>query len=456
MRLGSLGKKEPARTGKAKAAPPATGSSVIFPGPEAWEIWSGPSGQAVCSGSAELPGKLRAGPGSVMGLPSRSFFSMPLWVPVVEDSPAREQTQIKLEMKGMLGAVPDSAVWSFEGIRREQGPPGADGETVARQLESTAVLATPFPEEWLVEETVRHEPAGRMLAAPAGGACGVLRRELGKWVADFYQGGKWLHTQPLLAESLDASAAVELAATEAQLAGEGILGAVDAWLIRDAVSGVSAELSRGLSAPVRLEQRVAPAPVREAWSLPPPALTELRLRRAAGARRTRMIRLGLAIYLGVIFLLAGVLAWPVARLHLLRRELGRIGPDADNTRKTALLWREAGAWLEPKRNALELLWQISRPLIETDPAKIEGVRLTLFDLNSKRLLLQGEGRDLELVEKYLQWLKAEPGLAGFTWKNPQPRLLPNGNAQFQAEGILPGASAEAGEGGEANANPDAP
>jgi hypothetical protein len=118
-----------------------------------------------------------------------------------------------------------------------------------------------------------------------------------------------------------------------------------------------------------------------------------------------------------------------------------------------MLWREAGAWLEPKRNALELLWQVSRPLIESDPAKIEGVRLTLFDLNSTRLLLQGEGKDLELVEKYLQWLKNEPALAGFTWKNPQPRLLANGNAQFQAEGIPPGVSAGAEEGGEdENAN----
>ena len=70
-----------------------------------------------------------------------------------------------------------------------------------------------------------------------------------------------------------------------------------------------------------------------------------------------------------------------------------------------------------------------------------------------RLLLQGEGKDLELVEKYFQWLKNEPTLAGFTWKNPQPRLLPNGNAQFQAEGIPPGVAVEAEEGG-SNENPD--
>jgi len=59
------------------------------------------------------------------------------------------------------------------------------------------------------------------------------------------------------------------------------------------------------------------------------------------------------------------------------------------------------------------------------------------------------------VEKYLQWLKNDPALAGFTWKHPQPRLLPNGNAQFQTEGIPPGVSVEEQEGGQ-NENPDAP
>ena len=114
---------------------------------------------------------------------------MPLWVPVVEDSPVREQTQIKLEMKGLLGANPEGAIWNFEGIRKEQLPATGEEEPVTRQLEATAVLTVPFHEEWLVEEAARYEPAGRMLAAPGGGATGVLRRELGRWVADFYLSG---------------------------------------------------------------------------------------------------------------------------------------------------------------------------------------------------------------------------------------------------------------------------
>jgi len=431
----------------------AGGSPVLFPGPEGWEMWSGSPDQPVCVGPVEEPRQLRPGAGCIMSLPTRAFFSVPIWVPVVEESPAREQTQMKLEIKGMLGANPDAAVWNFESIRQEKLPASPDGEPITRQLESVAVLAAPFRPEWLVESATRYEPAGRMVAPPGTGPIGVLRRELGRWVADFYQGGKWLHSQTLLSPSLDGSAAVELIATFAQLESEGILPRVEAWLVREPGAAVDAEFSERLGSPLRLEERAVPRPPRDAWNLPPPALTELRSDRARTAQKKKKLRIFLLAYLAAAFLGIAYLGWPLVRLQVVRAELGKIGAEAASIRDTSLLWREAGAWLDPRRNALELLWQVSRPLIETEPPKIEGVRLTLFDLNSKRLLLQGEGKDLELVEKYFQWLKNEPTLAGFTWKNPQPRLLPNGNAQFQAEGIPPGVAVEAEEGG-SNENPD--
>jgi len=294
-----------------------------------------------------------------------------------------------------------------------------------------------------------------MMAAPGGGASGVLRRELGRWVADFYLSGKWLHTQALLAPSLDVSAAVELAATVAQLEGEGILPRLEGWIIREAGTTLAEDFRKVLGGPIRVEDRTPPGSPAEPWNLPPPALTDLRAERAEGAKRKKLIRAGLTGYLAVGLVTTAFLAWPLVRLKLAQAELGKIGPEADKIRTTAMLWREAGAWLDPRRNALELLWQVSRPLIETEPAQIEGVRLTLFDLNPKRLLLQGEGKDLEKVEKYFQWLKNEPALAGFTWKHPQPQLLPNGNARFQTEGIPPGIVPGEEEGGP-NENPDGP
>lgn len=446
MKLFGRGKN--GRSGKKISSPVPGGVSVIFPGPEGWELWRGLPSQPVCMGPAESPKKLRAEVGCVMSLPSRTFYSVPLWVPVVEDSPAREQTQMKLEMKGMLGANPDGAVWSFEAIRREEISGTGEGDPLHRQLESTAVLALPFREEWLVEDASRYEPAGRMLPAPGPGSMGVLRRELGRWVADFYQAGKWLHTQPLLSPNLDVAAAGELAATIAQLESEGVLGGLDGWLVRGGAGMVGEDFRSSLPGPIRVEDRSAPLARGEAWNLPPPALTELKAERVRGAHKKKIIRTALLIYMTVSLVVVAFFAWPLVRLKLAQRELGKIGVEAESIRATAMLWREAGAWLDPRRNALELLWQVSRPLIEDEPPKIEGVRLTLFDLNPKRMLLQGEGKDLERVEKYFQWLKNEPALAGFTWKHPQPRLLGNGNASFQTEGIPPGVSPEGEEEGQ--------
>jgi hypothetical protein len=440
---------------KKGGAPAAGAPAVLFPGPEGWELWSALPSQPVCTGPAEEPGNLRPGVGCVVCLPSRSFFSLPLWVPMVEESPAREQTQIKLEMKGMLGANPESAVWNFEPIRRELLPAPPEGEAVTRQLEATAVLAVPFKEEWLVEEASRYEPAGRMLPAPRTEASGVLRRELGRWVADFYQEGKWLHSQTLLAPVLDGSAAVELAATAAQLEEEGTLGRLEDWVVRDAEAIMGADFREGLGAPVRREERVPPVSPAVAWNLPPPALTERRAERAQGDRRKQKTRIGLTLYGLAVFLLMGWLAWPLIRLKLAQAELSTIGTEAARIRETALLWREGGACFDSRQNVLELLWQVSRPLMEEDPPKIEGVRLTLFDVNNRRLLLQGEGKDLEVVEKYFNWLKAAPSLAFLQWKHPQPRLLPTGNAQFQAEGSFPGTEEQESEGGE-NAEANAP
>jgi len=358
-------------------------------------------------------------------------------------------------MKGMLGANPDSAVWNFEVVRREQLPPTPEGEAVTRQLEATAILGPAFEDKWLVEEATRYEPAGRLLASADTGSSAVLRRELGRWVADFYQEGKWLHTQPLLAAQLDGAAAVELLATVAQLEGEGVWTGAEGWRLREPGVSIGEDFRRGLGSLLRVEERVPPRPPASAWNLPPLALTELRAERAKGARKKQMIRTGLVAYSALGLLLMTWFGWPLVRLQLARGELSKIGEEAGRIRQTAMLWREAGSCFDPRRNTLELLWQVSRPLIEGDPAKIEGVRLTLFDLNNRRLLLQGEGKDLEVVEKYFNWLKTEPGLGIFQWKYPQPRLLPNGNAQFQAEGELPGAAEPEAEGGE-NADLNAP
>ena len=441
------------KKGKGKAA---TGPVFIFPGPEGWEAWSTTEDGAQCVGPMDSPKKVEGGVGCVVCLPSRSFFSIPLWIPVEEGIAPRELAKIALESKNLLGTNPDAAVWAMEAIRTEPVPAVGEGEPGSRQLEAVAVLTGTLEEEWLLEEAGRHEIAGRVLPAPAGGASGVLRKELGRWVVDFYSGGKWLHTQPLLARELQSSVSAEIASLLAQMDAEGTLGPLSLLVLRD-----EGELPLGgqdflkqLPCPVRTESRAAPRLPTAPWDLEPAVLAERRLAKAQMGERKKFIRMGIGLYAALMALAVVYVSVPLVRRHLIQRELAGIGVESAKIRDAAMSWREAGALVNPKMNALELLWQVSRPLIEKDPGEIDGVRLTTFDYNSKRLLLQGEGKDLEQTEKYFEWLKKEPMLAAFQWKHPQPTLLPNGNARFQAEG-LPLGSQVSEEGG-TDANPDAP
>jgi hypothetical protein len=404
----------------------------------------------------DTPKKVEGGVGSVVCLPSRSFFSIPLWIPVEEGIAPRELAKIALESKNLLGTNPDAAVWAMEAIRTEPVPAVGEGEPGSRQLEAVAVLTGTLEEEWLLEEAGRHEIAGRVLPAPAGGASGVLRKELGRWVVDFYSGGKWLHTQPLLARELQSSVSAEIASLLAQMDAEGTLGPLSLLVLRDEgeLPSGGQDFLKQLPCPVRIESRAAPRLPTAPWDLEPAVLAERRLAKAQMGERRKFIRMGIGLYAALMALAVVYVSVPLVRRHLIQRELAGIGVESAKIRDAAMSWREAGALVNPKMNALELLWQVSRPLIEKDPGEIDGVRLTTFDYNSKRLLLQGEGKDLEQTEKYFEWLKKEPMLAAFQWKHPQPTLLPNGNARFQAEG-LPLGSQVSEEGG-TDANPDAP
>ena len=445
------GKVAKVKKGKGKAA---TGPVFIFPGPDGWEAWSTTEDGPQCVGPMDSPKKLEGGVGCVVCLPSRSFFSIPLWIPVEEGIAPRELAKIALESKNLLGTNPDTAVWAMEAIRTEPVSAVGEEEPRSRQLEAVAVLTGTLEEEWLLEEAGRHEIAGRVLPAPAGGASGVLRKELGRWVVDFYSGGKWLHTQPLLARELQRGVSAEIASLLGQMDAEGTLGPLSLLVLRDEqeLPSGSQDFLKQLPCPVRTESRAAPRLPTAPWDLEPAVLAERRLAKAQMGERQKFIRMGIGLYAALMALVLVYVSAPLVRRYLIQSELAGIEVESTKIRNAAMSWVEAGALVNPKMNALELLWQVSRPLIEKDPGEIDGVRLTTFDYNSKRLLLQGEGKDLEQTEKYFEWLKKEPMLAAFQWKHPQPTLLPNGNARFQAEGIPLGRQVEEEGGADANVN----
>jgi len=424
---------------RASSAESPAGQVFLFPGPEGWEAWSRTSdNQIQCVGPVERPAKLRAPPGAVFCLPCRTFFSVPIWVREVEGSPSREQVGFRLEEKGVLGPSPENSVWGAESIRSESLPAADGGGAETRQLQATAILLPGFPDDWLVESAGPHEVAGRTLPPPRGGSGAVLRRELGRWILDLYVQGKWLHSQPLLARNLNGDAAVELVALLAQLEAENLIGDLPLLLIRDEKESAAENgFISQMPFPCRTEPRMPPQAPVHPWNLQPPALVEHRQAQVAAAKRKKTIRFALGAYALALLLAVAFLFYPLVWIQIHSRALGEIRDEAGRIKNVALTWQEAAFLLDPKKNALELLWQVSRPLISPDPPTMEGVQLTTFSLNGRRLLLQGKATDLVKVQAYLDWLKNNPELVGLTWKNSQPRLAADGTATFQAEAVLP-------------------
>lgn len=184
------------------------------------------------------------------------------------------------------------------------------------------------------------------------------------------------------------------------------------------------------------------------WNLEPPALVEHRQEQVANQRRRKFQRVGLAVYAVGMAAAATVILSTWVRIQMVARELGEIAGPAGRVESTAMVWREAAALVDPASNALEVLWQVSRPMVTPEPPMMEGVQLTVFDLNARRLVLQGKAADVVKVQVYVDWLKNNPALARFTWNSGQPRLAPDGTATFSVEGRIPQAGTAEEEGKE--------
>jgi hypothetical protein len=66
--------------------------------------------------------------------------------------------------------------------------------------------------------------------------------------------------------------------------------------------------------------------------------------------------------------------------------------------------------------------------------KAGGIRLKTFELKETRVLITGEGSSVNAVLRLREDLKGAPVLQTFDWDFPQPRILPDGRAEFRAEG----------------------
>jgi hypothetical protein len=192
-----------------------------------------------------------------------------------------------------------------------------------------------------------------------------------------------------------------------------------------------------------VETHLLPPPVRPDRPLDcvPLPVRDVQTAKVASARRQRLALIAAAVY----FLIVLGLAANTLRLHWQARSLqADIDRDADAvaaTKEAMQRWNSLDAALDPAGYPLEILFQTAKLLPP------EGVRLTLFETNLGRVIIQGEAKDFTAAQLYMDAVKKSKALSSYIWTAENPKSLPNRSARFQIDGVREGFGAGEEEGG---------
>jgi len=393
--------------------------SLIFPGPERWEFWHGSSPESLSpAGTAERPQELPMPEGVIFCFPGSAFSSLPLWNAVAEGVTSQAQAALNLEGRGLLGADPESAVWALDVVRRQ----GKEDGKEERELTASAVLQPHLSPDWILDGIRRHEIPGRLLLAPPSGSGAVLRKELGRWILDLYEAGRWLHSQTLLAQELGEEAGREIRLLLAQMEQEGI-----SWEWRDLVlkapvsSEVAATLARltGLRTVQGEGSQKFKLPASQ-WDLLPREVAERRQTQSRQKRLRTLLTWGLAADLAVWVLASLFMLVPGLQLWSLERALAPLRPEYRRIAQTKQVWEELRSLTDPTGSALEVLQQVSQPLLGEKPK--HPIKLTTFFFGPAELTVKGVTSSGEqVIADYLSYLSKNPQLQGlYLWPAKAP------------------------------------
>jgi hypothetical protein len=418
--------------GKVEKSRAARHGAIFRPVAEGWQKWQeGESGAWVPAGEAAELAALSPAPGALIAVPVRRAFSLAVWVPGEDPSIFGDLIFTQLELRGLAGRSREDTTFAWREIARE------GDEALLHAIVLPSHLA---PRYWHGEVT-DYAVSPACLPLPADAV--TIWQEEGGWVAAVTRDRELLHFQPLTERAPDAAMALEVWMMLAPLEAGRMLGpGISALVLHESPGAPSLDEWRDAGG-LPVEARPMPPPVRPGSPLDcvPLPVREVQAVKVATARRQRLALGAAAAY----FLVVLGLAANTLRLHWQARSLqADIDRDAEAvaaTKEAMQRWNALDAALDPTGYPLEILLQAAKLL----PA--EGVRLTLFETNLGRVIIQGEAKDFTAAQLYMDAVKKSKGLAGYNWTAENPKSLPNRSARFQIDGVRHGFAGEEAEGG---------
>jgi hypothetical protein len=381
-----------------------------------WELWSFPDKKRAhfirqIAKPSEVPGE------TVVSLPAQTTISYPSWLATADRTLIPEIINLQLEQRGLIGRNHGGRSMDYRVVE--------EGES--QTLAVATVLQPDFPEELAFERALRFEPSALTLPLPPDRI--TIWREKGRLVVCVTRGKEPIIFQVLSDRELSDAVALELKCIILQLEAQRLCRQFQGVTLWGEFSALEIDrLQTTLELTVTSEELPPPILPAHHFKLLPEKVAILHAKK----RRRGQIR-GLIIGVAALYalVLAGLIAyigWESHKVDAINNKLKGQTSTVSEIQETADRWQRVEWAVNPKLFPVELLYQAAGSLPP------DGLRLTGFELQKGKVLIEGEASTAPGAFKFAEDIKANPAMQMFNWQMPSPTLRPDGRAEFTVEG----------------------
>src|SRR5438552_7756272 len=358
----------------------------------------------------------------VLGLPIAAVLAQRFHLPTVD--PAEFPEMVRIQIEKALPFSADELTTDFEII--EQNETDSVVSAVAVRNEQLAELAAPLVESghipgqvtvYAAQRASTHAPEGQaLLIYPEGETLVSAISENGK--ISLMRTLEGIEPRQLETDLPQLALSAELQGINSSF--PNVLLDESCYELRDTVQQI---LDRR---PELVSTETPPAPVKlnllpESW----------RQRRSQLVRRgewRKRLIWAAAAYAGILLLALGYLVFTRFEVGRLDRRINREAPEMEFVRATENNWKALAPAIDVRYYPVEVLLHLFQSLPSPD------VRITVYNQSARQILVDGEANSAALAYQFADKVKKNPDLRIFQFTMADPRILPNGHAQFRLEG----------------------
>lgn len=358
----------------------------------------------------------------VLGLPIAAVLAQRFRLPTVD--PAEFSEMVRIQIEKALPYSADELTTDFEVI--EQNETDSVVSAVAVRNDQLAEIAAPlldggyFPRQVTVYAAQRastHAPEGRaLLIYPEGDTLVSAVTENGK--VSLTRTLEGIEPEQLQTDLPQLALSAELQGITTSYAN--VLLDETCYELRDTVHGIVEH------APQLVGIETPPATVKlnllpESW----------RQRRSQLARRVewrKRLIWAAGLYAGILLLILAYLAYTGFEIARLDRSIGRDAPKIEFVRAAEANWKSLAPAIDARYYPVEILLHLFQNLPSPD------VHITAYNQSARQISVDGEANTAALAYQFAEKVKKNPDLQVFQFAMADPRILPNGHAQFRLEG----------------------